>query len=84
MAENLALYYDLHAWRGAKMPLLSALHGFHGLQDLEIEIVPRLEKLVCRLNAPDEDDVSLLQAPVGSPTFFAATLFYTGHCPLVV
>ena len=84
MAENLALHCDLHAWRVAKMLLLSALNGFHGLQDVEIEIVPRLEKLVCRLNAPDEDDVSLLQAPVGSPAFFAATLSYTGHCPLVV
>ena len=84
MAGNPALHYDLHAWRITEMLSLSALHGDHGLQDVEIEIVPRLEKLVCRLNAPDEDDVSLLQAPVGSPTFFAATLFYTGHCPLVV
>jgi len=31
---------------------------------MEVEIIPRLEKLICRLNEPDEDDVSLLQAPV--------------------
>lgn len=30
-----------------------------------MEIIPRLEKLVCRMNEPDEDDVNLLQAPVG-------------------
>lgn len=35
------------------------------VQNLEVEIIPRLEKLVCRLQEPDEDDVNLLQAPVG-------------------
>ena len=35
------------------------------LQDLEVEIIPRLENFVCRLQEPDEDDVNLLQAPVG-------------------
>jgi hypothetical protein len=58
-----------------------ALGGLHGLQDVEIEIVPRLEKLVCRLNAPDEDDVSLLQAPVGFPMYLAVTSLSTGHSP---
>ncbi len=36
---------------------------FH-LQDRELEIMPRLQKLICRVNEPDDDDVSLVSAPV--------------------
>jgi hypothetical protein len=36
------------------------------MQGKEVEIVPRLDKLVCMLNEPDDDDVSLLDQPVRS------------------
>ena len=46
------------------------------MQDLEIEIIPRLEKRVCRLNEPDSDDVNLSQAPVrGLPPLQTASSF---------
>ena len=50
-----------------------APQGSYHLQGLETEIIPRLEKLVCRLNEPDEDDVNLLQAPVGSSPLSQST-----------
>ncbi len=54
-----AILVGLYIWH------LTSAQGSCHLQDLEIEIIPRLDQLVCRLNEPDEDDVNLLQAPVG-------------------
>jgi hypothetical protein len=34
------------------------------VQGKEIEIMPRLQKLICKINKPDADDVSLVDAPV--------------------
>ncbi|CAL5219433.1 g1262 [Coccomyxa viridis] len=63
------LVYPVRVWRDAERGI-SRMDTFGGrnvlisTKDLEIDIIPRLEKLVCRLNEPEEDDVNLLQAPV--------------------
>ena len=45
-----------------------------------MEIIPRLEKLVCRLNEPDDDDVSLLQAPVSLPCLLPPDTLIMAQC----
>ena len=47
---------------------------------MEVEIIPRLEKLVCRLNEPDDDDVSLLQAPVSLSCLLPPDASITAQC----
>lgn len=53
-------------------PSLSAPHKIClWVQDKEIEIVPRLQKLVCKINKPDADDEPLIDAPVRDFSFAA-------------
>ncbi|CAK0742229.1 hypothetical protein CVIRNUC_001381 [Coccomyxa viridis] len=63
------LVYPVRVWRDAdrgvsRIDTLGGRNIVINTKDMEVEIIPRLEKLVCRLNEPDDDDVSLLQAPV--------------------
>ncbi|CAL8467551.1 g7089 [Coccomyxa elongata] len=63
------LIYPVTFWRDAERGV-SRMDSFGGrnilisTKDRELEIMPRLQKLICRVNEPDDDDVSLVSAPV--------------------
>ncbi|EIE24547.1 cysteine proteinase [Coccomyxa subellipsoidea C-169] len=63
------LVYPVVFWRDAERGV-SRMDTFGGrnilisTKDKEIEIMPRLQKLICKVNKPDADDESLVDAPV--------------------
>ena len=52
------------------------------VQDKEIEIMPRLQKLICKINKPDADDESLVDAPVCPTDLLFYILVRSSMCKL--